>query len=83
MEQFAIGADFERAAAGRHQRERRDPIAEFEDLGRQTDGLRGVVSDRAVFDPDLGFHRRLLSTHEGSGLASLVKKPPRPRAAFR
>ena len=61
MEQLAINADFERAAAGGNQRERRNPIAELEDFSRQTDGFRGVVSDRAVFDPDLEFHRVLLS----------------------
>ena len=61
MEQFAIGADFGGAAAGWDQGERRDPIAELEDLSRQTDGFRGVVSNRAVFDPDLEFHRVLLS----------------------
>ena len=50
MELFAIGGDFEGAAARGHERERRDPIAEFENLGRQTDGLRRVVSNDAVFD---------------------------------
>ena len=83
VEQFAIGADFERAAAGWNQGERCNSIAEFEDLSRQTDGFRCVVSNRAVFDPDLGFHQVLLSTHEGSGLVRLVKKPPRRHAAFR
>ena len=57
MEQFAIGADFECAAARGNQRERFDSLAELEDFSRQTDGLRRVVSNDAVFDRDLGFHR--------------------------
>jgi hypothetical protein len=50
MEQFAIGANFEGAAARRNQRKRLDALAEFESFGRQTDGLRRVVSNDAVFD---------------------------------
>jgi hypothetical protein len=57
MELFAIGADFECASARRNKRERSDPIAEFENFGRQTDGLRRVVSDHAIFDPNFGLHR--------------------------
>ena len=50
MEQFAIGADFEGAAARRNQRKRFDALAEFENFSRQTDGLRRVISNDAVFD---------------------------------
>jgi hypothetical protein len=50
MEQFAIGANFEGAAARRNQGKRFDALAEFENFGRQTDGLRRVVSNDAVFD---------------------------------
>ena len=50
MEQFAIGANFEGAAARGNQRQRLDALAEFENFGRQTDGLRRVVSNDAVFD---------------------------------
>ena len=50
MEQFAFSANFESAAARRNQRERLDALAEFENFGRQTDGLRRVVSNDAVFD---------------------------------
>ena len=50
MEQFAIGANFEGAAARWNQRKRLDALAEFENFGRQTDGLRRVVSNDAVFD---------------------------------
>ena len=50
MEQFAISANFEGAAARRNQHKRFNAFAEFENLGRQTDGLRRVVSNDAVFD---------------------------------
>ena len=50
MEQFAIGANFEGAAARRNQRKRFDTFAELKNFGRQTDGLRRVVSNDAVFD---------------------------------
>jgi len=60
MEQFAIGANFEGAAARRNQRKRLDTLAEFKNFGRQTDGLRRVVSNDAVFDRDFGFHRNKL-----------------------
>jgi hypothetical protein len=50
MEQFAISADFEGAAARRNQRKRFNALAEFENFGRQTDGLRRVISNDAVFD---------------------------------
>ena len=50
MEQFAIGANFESPAARRNQRKRLNTLAEFENFGRQTDGLRRIVSNDAVFD---------------------------------
>jgi hypothetical protein len=56
MEQFAIGANFEGSAARRNEGERFDAFAEFKNLGRQTDGLRRVVSDDAVFDRDFRLH---------------------------
>jgi len=56
MEQFSIGADFESAAARRKESERFNALAEFENFGRQTDGLRRVVSNDAVFDRYFGFH---------------------------
>ena len=73
MERFAIGADFEGAAAGWDQRKRPDAIAEFENLSRQTDGFRGVVSNAAVLDPNFGFHRSLLSYNEINGLGPRIK----------
>lgn len=50
MEQFAIGPNFEGAAARRSQGERLDTLAEFQNFRRQTDGFRRVVSNDAVFD---------------------------------
>ena len=50
MEQFAISANFEGATARRNQRKRFDTLAELKNFGRQTDGLRRVVSNDAVFD---------------------------------
>jgi hypothetical protein len=58
MEEFAIGANLESAAARWDQRERLDALAELKNFGRQTDGLRRVVSNDAVFDRHLGFHQR-------------------------
>ncbi len=58
MEQFAIGANFESAAARWDQRERLDALAEFKNFSRQTDGFRRVVSNDAVFDRDFGLHRQ-------------------------
>jgi len=50
MEQFTIGANLESAAARRDELERLDALAELKNFGRQTDGLRRVVSNDAVFD---------------------------------
>jgi hypothetical protein len=50
MKQFAIGANFEGAAARRNQCKRFNALAKFENFRRQTDGLRRVVSNDAVFD---------------------------------
>ena len=58
MEQFAIGANLESAAARGNQRKRLDALAELENFGRQTDGLRRVVSNDAIFDRDFGLHRQ-------------------------
>ena len=50
MEQFTIGANLESAAARRDELERLNALAELKNFGRQTDGLRRVVSNDAVFD---------------------------------
>jgi hypothetical protein len=69
VEELAIGTDFECAAPRGNQGERFDALAELENFGRQTDGLRRVVSDDAVFDRYFGFHRQLLSTAKTIGAA--------------
>ena len=56
MKQFPIGANFKSAAARRNERERFDAFAEFKNFGRQTDGLRRVVSNDAIFYRDFGLH---------------------------
>jgi hypothetical protein len=58
MEKFVIGANLESAAARGNQREQFDALTELKNFGRQTDGLRRVVSNYAVFDRYLGFHQR-------------------------
>ena len=58
MEKFVIGANLESAAARGNQGERLDALAELKNFGRQTDGLRRVVSNDAVFDRYLGFHQQ-------------------------
>ena len=67
MEQFAIGANLESAAARGNQRKRLNALAELENFGRQTDGLRRVVSNDAVFDRYLGLHRLAPFQHETIG----------------
>ncbi len=67
MEEFAIGANLESAAARRNERERLDALAEFKNFGRQTDSLRRVVSNDAVFDRHFGLHFELLSENETIG----------------
>jgi hypothetical protein len=67
VEEFAIGANLESAAARRNERERFDTLAEFKNFGRQTDGLRRVVSNDAVFDRHLSFHLELLSKNQAIG----------------
>ena len=50
MQEFAVGANFESPATGRNEGKGFDPLAEFKNLGRQTDGLGRVVSDYTIFD---------------------------------
>jgi len=67
VEELAIGANLKSAAARGNERQRLDALAEFKNLGRQTDGLRRVVSNDAVFDRHFGFHHELLSKNEAIG----------------
>jgi hypothetical protein len=73
MEQFAIGANLEGAAARGNQRKRLNTLAELENFGRQTDGLRRVVSNNAVFDRDFGLHRQTPFRSETSDVIQRVK----------
>ena len=73
MEKFSISTNFKCPAARRNESERLNPLAEFENFGRQTDGLRCVVSNHAVFDCHFGFHLQLLSEVNLSARASAVK----------
>ena len=50
MEKLSIGFNFERPAARRDEGQRFNALTEFENIGRQTDGLGRVVSNHAVFD---------------------------------
>jgi hypothetical protein len=61
MKELSIDADLKCAAARGNERERLDAFAEFENFGRQTDGLRCVVSNHAIFDRHFGLHFELLS----------------------
>jgi hypothetical protein len=56
MKELSICADLKSAAARRNESERFNALSEFENFGRQTDGLGRVVSNYAVFDRDVGFH---------------------------
>jgi len=81
MEQFAIGANLEGAAARGNQGERLDALAELENFGRQTDGLRRVVSNNAVFDRNLGLHRQTPFRSETSDVIRRVKLRGHPDGA--
>ena len=84
MEQFAIGANFKSAAARWNERKRFDAFAEFKNFGRQTDGLRRVVSNDAIFDRDFGLHpvRSFPQKWYGVGLSrsSVLENSDTPRA---
>jgi len=69
MEELSIDADLKCAAARGNERERLDSFAEFENFGRQTDGLRRVVSNHAIFDGHFGLHFELLSGGKVIGAA--------------
>jgi hypothetical protein len=73
MDKFSIGANFKGAAARRNQGERFNALAELENLGRQTDGLRRVVSNYAVFDRNFRLHLGLLSVTSVSTGPDVVK----------
>ena len=54
IDELAVELDLEASSVGRNQRESVEALLEVvEDLGRQTDGLRLIVSSRAVGQGDL------------------------------
>jgi hypothetical protein len=55
---FAVDRDLETTAARRNQLQRADALLQFKEFFRQTDGMRFVVSDRAVFNGDFQTHKR-------------------------
>jgi hypothetical protein len=83
MDKLAIGPNFKGAAARRNQDERFDALAEFEDLGRQTDGLRRVVSNHAVFDRNFCLHLGSFPPTSVSVEPDVVKEAGRWRASRR
>jgi hypothetical protein len=62
VNRLPIDRDLKHAAAGRNQLQRTDVLFEFQQFVRQTDGLRFVVSSRAIFDGNLECHSRILSS---------------------
>src|SRR2546423_14375538 len=86
MEQFSIGADFKSTTARGNEGERFDAFAEFENFGRQTDGLRRVVSDDAIFDRDFSLHSARSFPRKRYGVAlsrsSVLNSSDAPRAVF-
>ena len=54
MDKFTVNANFEGTATGGNQLWTH--AGRFTNKGRQTDGFRFVVSDRAIFDCDFRFH---------------------------
>lgn len=56
MNSLAVHRDLERAAARRHEGQGLDVVLEPQELFRQTDGLRLVVSSGAVFDANFQSH---------------------------
>ena len=69
MDEFTVDANFESAAIGRNEFYL-SASRDLTNFGRQTDGFRFVVSDRAVLDRDLRFHENQFSAAHGTGQAS-------------
>ncbi|SRR6266511_952337 len=71
---FPMEADLKGAAAGRDEFQRTDSLLKRQDFLRQTDGLRFVVSSRAIFDGDFRIHNCVLWRTIGDARRS-VKQP--------
>jgi hypothetical protein len=59
VDEFPVDGDLEFAAAGGGEGERLNVLFEPQEFFRQTDGLRFVVSNAAIFDGDLQWHKRM------------------------
>lgn len=59
VDEIPIDGDFEFAAAGGDEGERLNVLFEPQEFFRQTDGLRFVVSNAAILDGDLQWHKRM------------------------
>ncbi len=60
VDPFSIDIDLIHAAAGGNNLQRSDILPEIQQLGRQTDGARCVVSSRAIFNAYLNTHGQVL-----------------------
>jgi hypothetical protein len=65
-----IDRDLEGATAGRDEGERFDVLLEPQEFFRQTDGLRLIVSNGAVFDADVQCHTEVALPGRRLGMAS-------------
>ncbi len=72
----SIDADFEDAAACGNELQRSNALFEFQELDRQTDGLRLIVSSGAIFDRKFRFHLR---AHRAASQAAGQVAAPRSR----
>lgn len=71
VDQFVVDTNLELSAAGGNQGEACDVLFEFEQLLRQTDGLRFVVSNTAVFDRNLHGCDSVIESELGQILTTL------------
>ena len=71
MDEFTVDANFEGTAAGRDQLGIH--ASRFTNESRQTGSFRFVISDRAIFDRDLGFQAGLLPFSKLSGPSYAVE----------
>src|SRR5207249_11402824 len=71
MNLLSINGDFERATARRNERKGPDVLLKPQQFFRQTDGMRLIVSSRAILDRDLDWHRDRKSTRLNSSHVSI------------
>jgi hypothetical protein len=72
---LSINADFEHTPTGGDQPQRSDPLFELEQFVRQTDGMRLVVSSRAILDGNFQGHvSKYSKANVGKRLASVKER---------